>query len=149
MQHCCIFQFLTIIAYQMKMSISYDSLGIVTSTLYMIHCIGTPFIFIAKACSTSCCAGAPLWWQLLDYFFLVICFFAIYFTSKNSSLNWLKITFWISWSILFLTLINQSLEMVTLPSNFIYVPSALIIIFHSYNLIFCKNDEDCCHQTTK
>ena len=55
-------------------SFSLDKIGIAATALCMIHCIGTPFIFIAKACSTACCAGAPLWWQLIDYFFLIITF---------------------------------------------------------------------------
>ena len=52
-------------------SYSLDNIGIIASSLCMIHCIGTPFLFIAKACSVSCCSDVPIWWQLIDYFFLI------------------------------------------------------------------------------
>ena len=72
---------------------SYDNVGIVASSLCMIHCLGTPFLFIAKACSTSCCSEAPIWWQLIDYLFLIISFVAIYFATKNTNHYWIKIAF--------------------------------------------------------
>ena len=122
-----------------------DSIGIIASTLCLIHCIGTPFLFIAKACSTACCADTPLWWQVIDYLFLIISFAAIYFISKNLTIQWLKILFWISWIILLMTILNHTLNFVYLPKNFIYIPSALIIIFHFYHLKFCNcTKKGCC-----
>ena len=61
-----------------KVVLPYDSVGIIASTLCMIHCIGTPFIFIAKACSATCCSEAPLWWVIIDYIFLFISFSQLY-----------------------------------------------------------------------
>mgnify|MGYP001266929021 CR=1 FL=1 len=130
-----------------KAVIPYDSFGIIASTLCMIHCIATPFIFIAKACSATCCSDAPLWWQVIDYLFLIISFIAIYFISKNLSIRWLKMSFWISWVILLFTILNHSLLIVNLPNNFIYIPAIAIIILHFYNLQFCKCQNDtCCTQ---
>jgi uncharacterized BrkB/YihY/UPF0761 family membrane protein len=124
---------------------SLDGIGIISGTLCMIHCIGTPFIFIAKACSVSCCSEAPLWWQLIDYLFLIISFIAIYFVSKNATKNWLKIALWFSWIALLLIIVNQTFGIIYLPSNLIYVPTFSIIGLHLYNLKFCKcQDESCC-----
>ena len=127
-----------------KVVLQYDSVGIIASTLCMIHCIGTPFIFIAKACSATCCAEAPLWWVVIDYIFLFISFIAIYFINKNLKIGWLKNAFWISWFILLFTILNHSLQIIDIPKNFIYVPAFSIIALHVYNLQFCKCKNDSC-----
>ena len=98
-----------------NINFSYDSLGIIASSLCMIHCIGTPFLFLAKACSTTCCADAPLWWKAIDYAFLIVSFFAIYFIAKKSSNNTLNFIFWFFWGLLAITLFNETLGLFTLP----------------------------------
>ena len=125
-------------------SFSLDNVGIMAGSLCMIHCIGTPFLFIAKACSVSCCSDAPLWWQLIDYFFLIISFVAIYFITKKTIPNWVKISFWISWLILLLTILNHTFTIVEVPKYFVYIPASAIIILHFYNIRFCKCEEDSC-----
>ena len=128
-----------------KVVLPYDSVGIIASTLCMIHCIGTPFIFIAKACSATCCSEAPLWWVVIDYVFLCISFIAIYFISKNLKISWLKNAFWISWFVLLFTILNHSLQIANIHKNFIYIPAFSIIALHFYNLQFCKcKNESCC-----
>ena len=123
----------------------YDSIGIIASTLCTIHCIVTPFIFIAKACTATCCSDAPSWWLMIDYLFLIISFIAIFFISKNLSIKWLKNAFWISWIVLLFTIVNHSINITYLAKNFIYIPSILIVILHFYNLQFCKcQNETCC-----
>ena len=47
-----------------------DLIGAIASFICMIHCLATPFLFIASACSKSCCAAAPKWWVWLDFVFL-------------------------------------------------------------------------------
>jgi len=56
-----------------------DIIGIWSSGLCLIHCLATPFLFIAKSCSHTCCAASPTWWGTIDFIFLVISFIAIYF----------------------------------------------------------------------
>ena len=128
-----------------KITISYDSVGIIASTLCAIHCIATPFLFIAKACTATCCSEAPSWWLMIDYIFLAVSFFAIYFINKNLTIKWLKFSFWITWVVLLFTIANHTTNLLPIPKNFIYIPSSLIIILHFYNLKFCKcQNEDCC-----
>jgi len=74
-----------------------DILGTFTSSLCLIHCIATPFIFIAQTTAVNCCEGAPIWWKLLDYVFLVISFYAIYWSTKVTTISWIKPLFWLSW----------------------------------------------------
>lgn len=121
-----------------------DKIGIIASTLCAIHCLMTPVLFVVKACSTSCCAESPIWWQSIDYIFLIISFIAIYYTTKKSSKSWVRISLWASWILLLLTIISHSFENTLFPNNFIYFPSSAIIILHFYNIKYCKCAKDSC-----
>lgn len=133
-----------------KLSLPFDTIGMFAGILCTIHCLATPLLFIAKACSTTCCSDAPAWWIMIDYLFLFISFAAIYFISKSLTIKWLKTSFWISWIILLFTILDHSVGIFILPKNFIYIPSALIISLHFYNLKFCKcKTETCCLETNK
>lgn len=132
-----------------KLSLPFDTIGMFAGILCTIHCLATPILFIAKACSTTCCSDAPVWWIMIDYLFLLISFIAIYFISKSLTIKWLKISFWISWIILLFAILDHSFEIFILPQNFIYIPSALIISLHFYNLKFCKCKTDTCCLETK
>jgi|TARA_B100000497_G_C7619614_1_gene372242 hypothetical protein len=123
--------------------ITTDGIGIISGSLCLIHCVATPFIFIAKACSVSCCSDAPLWWQSIDYLFLIISFIAIYFVSKNTTNQLLKVAFWLSWAVLLVVILNQSFELFYLPKNLIYVSSFLIITLHLYNIKYNSCEKDC------
>ena len=128
-----------------KLLLPFDSIGIIASTLCTIHCIATPFVFIAKACTATCCSEAPAWWIMIDYLFLIISFIAIFFINKNLNIKWLKIAFWTSWILLLITIANHSINIILLPKNFIYIPSISIVLLHFYNLQFCKcKNETCC-----
>ena len=132
-----------------KLSLPFDTIGMFAGILCTIHCIATPLLFIAKACSTTCCSDAPVWWIMIDYLFLLISFIAIYFISKSLTIKWLKVSFWISWIILLFTILDHSFGIFILPQNFIYIPSSLIISLHFYNLKFCKCKTDTCCLDTK
>ena len=130
-----------------KISLPFDTIGIIAGSLCTIHCIATPFLFIAKACSTACCAEAPVWWIMIDYLFLFISFIAIFFVSKVVNIKWLKISFWTSWTFLLFSILDHSFAIFYLPQNFIYIPSFLIVALHFYNVKFCKcQDITCCCQ---
>jgi hypothetical protein len=119
-------------------NISLDVIGIFSSVLCMIHCVSTPFLFIAKTYSVSSCAVAPIWWQLIDYLFLIISFFAVYSVSKNSSVKWLKTSFWITWVVLLLVILNHTFDLFHLHSSLIYIPAFVIVTLHFYNFKYCK-----------
>ena len=121
-----------------RISLPFDTIGIIAGSLCTIHCIATPFLFIAKACSAACCADAPVWWVMIDYLFLFISFFAIFFINKSLSIKWLKASFWGSWTLLLFSILDHSFGIYYLPNNFIYLPSFLIIVLHVYNIKFCN-----------
>ena len=48
-------------------SIKADTVGAAASFLCMIHCVATPFLFVAQACASTCCSAAPTWWRAIDF----------------------------------------------------------------------------------
>jgi len=124
-----------------------DRIGIIANSLCMVHCIATPFIFLAKTCSTSCCEGSPSWWSLLDYVFLLVSFFAIYQSSKSTSKSWLKYAMWASWILLLAMLLNEKFNIIYLFKYAIYVPAMLLVVLHTYSLKYCKCKTDVCCAT--
>ena len=122
-----------------------DNIGILASTLCMIHCLATPFLFIAKSCSASCCEASPNWWSSLDFIFLIVSFFAIYQSNKNSSKTYIKYALWVSWTVLFAVLLNEKFQIIALVESAIYIPAILLVFLHIYNLKYCQcKTENCC-----
>lgn len=122
-----------------------DFWGAVASTLCMIHCLVTPVIFIAQACcSAGGCKSSPLWWQGLDYVFLLVAFFAVFYSAKNSSKSWMKPALWSSWGSLFLLIINEQFEWILLPSLFAHIMALFLALLHLYNLKYCQCQTDKC-----
>jgi len=114
-----------------------DTLGIISSTLCMIHCIITPFLFIAQTCSDVCCTTAPTWWLWIDVSFLTISLFAISHAVKHTSKQWVKYAMWTSWSFLLLVITNEQLELFSIFENAIYIPGLSLVALHFYNLKYC------------
>lgn len=126
-------------------SINPDTIGIMASTLCLIHCVATPFIFLAKACSVSCCANAPVWWKGIDFLFIIISFVAIFYAAKNTSKSWMPMALWSSWLVLLVTIFCETLGANFLPPKFVYIPSIGIVILHLYNHKYCRcKENDCC-----
>lgn len=121
-----------------------DVVGVLASALCLLHCLATPFIFIAQACSVSCCDSAPAWWKWLDYFFLVISFFAVYRSTQTTSSNLMKPVLWISWGALFVMIINENLKLLPLPKSVTYIVAIALAVLHLYNLNYCQCKTDKC-----
>lgn len=125
-----------------------DNIGAMASTLCMIHCFITPFIFIAQSCSAACCASAPDWWKWIDYLFLVVSFFAVYRSTQTTSKSWMKVALWISWLGLFIVILNERISLINLPKAVTYVVASLLVFLHLYNRMYCqcKTDKCCANQ---
>jgi len=122
-----------------------DILGAIASTLCLIHCIATPFLFIVQACSATCCNASPVWWQFIDYLFLVISFFAIYQSTQTTTNKWIKPALWLNWFLLFMIIVNEKIGWLLLNDNLIYIPALTLVALHLYNLKYCKcNTNTCC-----
>lgn len=122
-----------------------DLIGAIASTLCLAHCIATPFIFIAQSCSIVCCDSAPGWWGAIDYFFLVVSFFAVYRSTQTTSSNLIKPFLWLSWSVLFIIIMNEKIAWFPLGEQAIYFPALTLIVLHLYNKKYCQcNTTNCC-----
>ncbi len=121
-----------------------DKIGILASTLCMIHCIATPFLFLSSSCSSTCCESSPNWYSSLDFLFLLISLFAIYQSSKNSSKIWMKYAMWTSWGLLLAILLNEKIHLYSLFEYAIYFPALALVILHIYNLKYCQCKTDAC-----
>ena len=111
-----------------------DKIGIAASTLCMLHCIATPFLFLVHTCSASYTDQPLHWWATLDFLFLFISFFAIHHSSKHTSKTWLKYGMWIAGVSLFATILNESMQLVYLFQHAKYIPASILILLHTYNL---------------
>lgn len=122
-----------------------DVVGAVASGLCVLHCIATPFLFIAQTCSvTGCCESSPAWWSAIDYVFVVVTFFAVYHSSKNTGKAWLKYALFGSWVVLSLLVVNEKFDFLHLSEWWKYLAAFLLIALHIYNLKFCNCKEDAC-----
>ena len=122
-----------------------DIIGSIASTVCLIHCIITPFIFITQACTMSCCAGAPIWWQSLDYIFVIISFFAILQSTRVSTNKIIKIALWTTWFIFFISILNKVIEVLYINQTFTYTTGIILALLHLYNLKYCQcKNETCC-----
>jgi len=122
-----------------------DLIGAIASFICMIHCLATPFLFIASACSKSCCAAAPKWWVWLDFVFLFISFLAIQRSIKTTSKPWIKYTLWGSWIALCTAIIMEQSPVIVITEYFKYTAAFSLIGFHLYNLKYCQcKSGKCC-----
>ena len=130
----------------MKLAINNsDSIGALASTLCLIHCLATPFIFVVQSCAASCCASAPAWWVFVDYLFLTISFFSIRRSTQTSQSETIKYALWTCWVLLLSLILNESIEIFLISKNILYFIAILLTSLHIYNLRHCQcNDNKCC-----
>jgi len=121
-----------------------DNLGVMASSLCMVHCLATPFLFMTQAGSVSCCEATPIWWKLMDFIFLTISFIAIYWSTKTTSSKWVKSLLWLNGFILLIMILNEKLETFPVAEAAIYVPIFSLIILHLYNRKYCNCASDQC-----
>ena len=127
----------------------FDLLGASASTLCLIHCVITPFLFVAEASVTAHHhhhhGHTPLWWSVIDILFIIISFFAIYFAVKTTSKNWVKYALFACWGFLTFIILNEKLEGFHLAEEWVYIPALTLVGLHLYNRRYCQceDDENC------
>ena len=116
-----------------------DNIGATFSTLCVIHCFATPFLFLTQA-QTSLVelSSVPLWWQLLNYVFIIVSFFAVKRTVKNSSNELVKSLLWVSWVLLSALILNEEFEIMHMPEMLTYFAGISLATLHVYNLKYCQ-----------
>ncbi len=121
-----------------------DTLGAIASTLCVVHCLATPFLFVAHTCALGGCKTSPNWWQNLDYVFLIISFIAVIRSVKNTSKKIMKPILWFSWCALTILVMNEKIQLIPLPETITYAAALLLAITHIYNLKYCQCKTDTC-----
>ena len=122
-----------------------DLIGAVASGLCIIHCVATPFLFIVHTCQvTGCCTAGPAWWNYLDYLFIGVTFFAVHWSSKNTTKPWVKYSLYASWLILSLLVINEKMAYIPLSELWKYSAAFILIGLHLYNKKYCNCADDEC-----
>jgi len=123
-----------------------DILGSSASTLCLIHCIATPFLFFTQATSASLSshAHAPIWWNMIDVILLIVSLAAVYWTSKNTKQMWIRYSLYANWTALAALIITERLELIHISEWFIYIPAVGLIFLHEYNRRFCACKGDSC-----
>ena len=124
-----------------------DAIGALASTLCVIHCLMTPLLFAVQSYTAVQHEAVPLWWKNLDFLFVTVSVFAVYLSTKNSSNTLVKYALWISWLCLFVLILNEKIEWVSLPEFITYFAALTLAIFHLYNLNYCQcKSESCCNK---
>ncbi len=122
-----------------------DSIGIISSTLCLIHCLATPLLFAAQIHIVNGGHGKPFWWSNIDLIFLLISSLAIYKASLNGTKEWIKIALWGSFLLLTFIIVNEKMAWYHIPEPAIYIPTLSLIFLHIYNNKYCQcKDESCC-----
>jgi len=122
-------------------------MGALASGLCLIHCIATPFLFLAHA---EVSTGhhhheSPFWWGLIDIALVIVSFWAVHWAASKSSRQWMKWALRGTWFVLAFIILNEKLELMHLPEEVIYVPALGLIGLHLYNRKYCQcADEECC-----
>ncbi len=121
-----------------------DTIGSAASTLCLLHCIATPLLFTAQA-GLAAHGPHPWWWGVLDLFFLLISFFAVYWSARNTTRDWMRMALWANWLVLTFLIVNEKLHLAEVPEAFVYVAALGLIALHAYNKKYCRcNDTSCC-----
>ena len=122
-----------------------DRIGALSSGLCMLHCFATPFLFLSQSSLIFISVDFTLTWFILNYVFLFISFIAIYHSVKNSTNRFIRIFLYLFWVVLSGLIINESLEIFSIPEAATYFSASSLICLHIYNLRYCTcDDEDCC-----
>ncbi len=125
---------------------SADLWGAAASTLCLIHCLATPFLFVAQAeiAGHHGHGEHPLWWGLIDVALLIVSLAAVYWAAKNSSKAWMKVALGLTWALLAFIIINEKLELIHLAEAWIYVPAVSLVGLHFYNWKYCQCEDEAC-----
>ncbi len=115
-----------------------DFFGVLTCMLCLIHCISSPLIYISFLSLNTELSMSYSWWYNIDYVFVLISFFLVYFSVKSTRVKLMKYLFWLSWITLSLLIINEKTESFKVSEYITYFTVSSLSLLHIYNLKFCK-----------
>ncbi|GHB58422.1 MerC domain-containing protein [Persicitalea jodogahamensis] len=109
-----------------------DYVGIVGSVLCLIHCLITPALAIGGSLSVHDHPAGGL----LNYFFILFNGIAVYFATRDHKIPVLRLFLWSAFVLFSCSLLLETHN----PAFHLmgYLGSALLILGHVYNLVYCK-----------
>lgn len=111
-----------------------DIFGATSSTLCLLHCIVTPFLFFV-----------PFWWSGLNFAFIFVSLFAVYYSARKTSRKIMKPLFWFGFLVLSFLILNEEYGTLHIPEPATYIAASNLAFLHIYNLKYCQcDDEECC-----
>jgi hypothetical protein len=114
-----------------------DLLGVVASSLCLIHCVLTPFLFFSSVLVVISPHGnegeIPLFWKALEIIFLIISFWSVRQAKRKSLQSWIGYGLYLVWTILAITVISELLHVLFLGDYLKYIAVIVLIILHLYN----------------
>lgn len=130
-----------------------DLLGAAASGLCLIHCLATPFLFVAQAGLADHHdhhghhghGASPSWWGFIDIAFLLLSLAAVYWSVQKSTKQWMKIALSVSWIFLAFIILNEKFAFFHLAEAWIYVPALSLVGLHLYNRKYCSCEEEECY----
>jgi hypothetical protein len=125
-------------AYKTDYSTKTDIIGASASLLCAVHCLIAPFLFLTQASILVQHQNVPLWYQILDYVFLFISFFAILYSIRSTTKKWIKTTLWLTWVLLTIAILNETFTLIHLSELAVYIPAFGLIGLHIYNHKYCR-----------
>ena len=122
-----------------------DTIGIFTSLICSIHCFATPILFVAQSGFASADIQ-PIWWESINYLFIVFSFIAVYYSVRNTSKKIMKPILWICWLFFTTIILNEIIGIVEISELFSYISAFSLAFAHTYNLRYCQcEDGECCN----
>ena len=115
-----------------------DFFGFLTCSLCLVHCISTPLILLSLSSLNTKLSMSYSWWSNLDYVFLLISFFMVYFSTQITTVKRMKYFFWLSWFSLLLIIINEKTELYGFSEYVNYLTITGLSLLHLFNLKYCK-----------
>ncbi len=122
-----------------------DIVGASASALCAVHCIATPFLFVAQSChADACCDASPGWWGAIDYVFVGITFAAVFFSARYSAKEWMRYALYAAWVVLTVLVINEKMAWIGIAEEWKYGSAFIMISLHLYNRKFCQCGDEAC-----
>ncbi len=121
-----------------------DELGMLSSSLCMLHCIATPFLLVTLPGSSVMHPGSQGWWGWLDILFLGISSIAVFRSVQQSTRRWLQIGLIVSWLMLSFFIFNERFEGMEFAFDMVYFPAFALVVLHLVNRKQCRCEAGCC-----
>lgn len=109
---------------------AFDIMGITGAFVCLIHCLCIPLLLVLQPIIFSSFKNleGQLWWESLDYAFLIISAISVFFATRKAHAVKIKILFALAYTIFALGVLFE--ETLILLS---YIGSFSLIALHSYN----------------